>query len=181
MSKPNAHRVTLSDVARLAGVSSQTVSRVVNNHPYVSSATRRRVEEAIRQLDYRPNRAARSLATQRTCMLGIISFGINHYGPAQMMTNIEQMAKTKGYGVSFSTVRDMSSAELRRAMEALGGRLVDGVVFITPVTGVRRSDLAALCGDIPFVQIDTELSAQVPSVVIDQHYGSRLATQHLID
>ncbi len=181
MTKSPAHRVTLSDVARLVGVSSQTVSRVVNNHPYVSEATRQRVQEAIRELDYRPNRAARSLATRRTCMLGIISFGIHHYGPAQMMNNIEQTAKTKGYGVSFSTVDTLTPDELHRAMAALGERSVDGIVFITPVTGICHNDLTDLCSGIPFVQIDTELSAQVPSVVIDQHYGSHLATQHLID
>jgi DNA-binding LacI/PurR family transcriptional regulator len=174
-------RITLGDVAELAGVSSQTVSRVVNDHPYVSEDTRRRVLDAIRQLDYRPNRAARSLATQRSCMVGIITYGMIHYGPAQMMSNVEQTAKARGYGVSFSSVSSMSPDAIREALDSLGGREVDGLVLITPILGVSYADLTRICGGIPFVQIDTELAAQVPSVVIDQRYGGQLATQHLID
>jgi LacI family transcriptional regulator len=174
-------RITLGDVARRAGVSSQTVSRVVNRHPYVSEETRRRVLDTIRALDYRPNRAARSLATQRTCMLGIITYGINHYGPAQMVSNVERTAKARGYGVSFSTINTVSREDVRDAIETLGGRAVDGLVLITPVLGLSHDDLAQLCGDVPFVQIDTEMAARVPSVIIDQRYGSQLATQHLID
>ena len=177
----NNKRVTLDDVAQAVGVSSQTVSRVVNDHPYVSDDTRRRVQEAIRRLGYRPNRAARSLATQRTCMLGIVTFGVDHYGPAQMLTHVEQMARARGYGVTLSTVRALTPLEIRMAIDALGSNIVDGLVLITPVTGLSAADMVALCGHIPFVQIDTELGAKVPSVVIDQRYGSRLVTQYLID
>jgi LacI family transcriptional regulator len=181
MAEPDIKRVTLEDVARLTGVSSQTVSRVVNGHPYVSDVTRRRVQDAIRKLGYRPNRAARSLATQRTCMLGIVTFGIDHYGPAQMVTHVEQTARARGYGVTLSTVRVLTPHEIRVAIDALGGSVVDGLVLITPVTGLSGADMTALCANIPFVQIDTELGAKVPSVVIDQRFGSRLATQYLID
>ncbi len=174
-------RITLSDVAALAGVSSQTVSRVVNNHPYVSDETRRRVLDAIRQLDYYPNRAARSLATQRSCILGIITYGMSHYGPAQMMCNVEQTAKARGYSVSFTSVSSITPESIRDALENLGGREVDGLVLITPVLGVSYTDLARICTGVPFVQVDIELAAQVPSVVIDQKYGTQLAIQHLID
>ncbi len=181
MAGNDSKRVTLDDVAQAVGVSSQTVSRVVNDHPYVSDDTRRRVQEAIRKLGYRPNRAARSLATHRTCMLGIVTFGIDHYGPAQMVTHVEQTARARGYGVTLSTIRELTPHEIRVAIDALGGSAVDGLVLITPVTGLSAADMVALCGHIPFVQIDTELGAKVPSVVIDQRFGSRLATQHLID
>lgn len=181
MAKPDKKRVTINDVARLAGVSSQTVSRVVNNHPYVSEDTRRRVQHAIHELDYHPNRAARSLVTQRTHMLGIISFGMHYYGPAQMVNNIEQAAQKRGYGLSFSTVTTLTLDNLSRAMEVLGARSVDGLVFITPVVGVSHSDLARMCRGVPFVQIDTQRLSHSPSVVIDQYYGMQLATQHLID
>ncbi len=177
----NNKRVTLDDVAHAVGVSSQTVSRVVNDHPYVSDDTRRRVQDAIRRLGYRPNRAARSLVTQRTCMLGIVTFGVDHYGPVQMVTHVEQTARARGYGVTLSTVRVLTAHEIRTAIDALGSSVVDGLVLITPVTGLSGADMVALCGSIPFVQIDTELGAKVPSVVIDQHYGSRLVTQYLID
>lgn len=174
-------RITLHDVARLSGVSSQTVSRVVNNYPYVSEDTRRRVLDAIQQLDYRPNRAARSLATRRSCMLGIVSFGISYYGPAQMMANIEQAAKLRGYSLAFSAINRVALDEMREAIDNLSDLSVDGLVLITPTTGIDVRELVGLCEGVPFVQIDTDPAARVPSVVIDQRYGSRLATQHLID
>lgn len=174
-------RITLDDVAQRAGVSSQTVSRVVNNHPYVSDDTRRRVMDAIRALDYRPNRAARSLATQRSNMLGIITFGINFYGPAQMLMHAEQAATARGYGVSFAIAGQMTADALRAALDEIGGRAVDGLLLITPTLGVSYDELTKLCGGVPFIQVDTELAAQTPSVVIDQAHGGRLATQHLLD
>lgn len=181
MLKSDTGNITLADVARLAGVSAQTVSRVVNNHPYVSDGTRRRVQEAIERLGYRPNRAARSLATQRSSMLGIISFGSTHYGPAQMVNQIEQAAHAQGYGVTLKAIASMTPLDLRRAIDDLGDRAVDGLVFITPVVGVGHAALAQVCGGVPYVQIDTESGANVPSVSIDQQVGGRLAAQHLID
>lgn len=181
MNKSDHKRITLSDVAVLAGVSSQTVSRVVNNHPYVSEDTRRRVLTAIRKLNYSPNRAARSLATRRSCTLGVVSIDISFYGPAQMVTNIEQTAKRRGYTVSLATVESMSLEAVRQAVIDVGGDALDGLLLIAPVVGVSYEDLARACGPVPFVQIDIELSAKVPSVVIDQRYGSHLVTQHLID
>lgn len=181
MLSPDSKRVTLQDVARAAGVSSQTVSRVVNNHRYVSEETRRRVEQAIRKLNYRPNYAARSLATRRSSTLGILSIDINFYGPAQMVTHIEATAKKRGYNVNLTMVSEMSTGEIYDAIESLGNRSVDGLLFIMPVLGVGHADLQEICCDVPFVQIDIELGAHVPSVVIDQRYGSQLVTQHLID
>lgn len=181
MNKSNHKRITLNDVALLAGVSSQTVSRVVNNHPYVSEETRRRVLTAIRKLNYSPNRAARSLATRRSCTLGVVSFDIAFYGPAQMVMNIEQTAKRRGYTVSLATTDSMTLEEVRQAVIDVGGDALDGLLLIAPVIGVSYEDLARVCGPVPFVQIDIELSAKVPSVVIDQRYGSHLVTQHLID
>jgi LacI family transcriptional regulator len=181
MNSSESRRATLQDVAQAAGVSSQTVSRVVNNHPYVSERTRRRVLDVIRKLDYRPNRAARSLATQQSHMLGIISYGFPFYGPAQMMRYIEQTARLRGYGVSFSSANDLSLAEIANALHNLGDHAVDGLILITPVIGLTYPDLIKLCGGIPVVLVDAELGSPVPSVVIDQRQGSRLATQYLLD
>jgi DNA-binding LacI/PurR family transcriptional regulator len=181
MTSSEPKRVTLGDVARLADVSAQTVSRVVNQHPYVSDDTRQRVIDAIHQLDYRPNRAARSLVTQRSCVVGIITFGIPNYGPAQMLTHVERVAKARGYGVGFAAITHMSSDEIRDAITNLGDHAIDGLVILTPTEGVSYDELTRVCGGIPFVQIDVEPGAQTPSVIIDQWYGSQLATQHLID
>lgn len=174
-------RITLNDVALLAGVSSQTVSRVVNNHPYVSEETRRRVLTAISKLNYHPNRAARSLATRRSCTLGVVSYDIAFYGPAQMVMNIERTAKRRGYTVSLATIDSMTLDDVRQAVLDVGGDAMDGLLFIAPVVGVTYDDLVRVAETVPFVQIDTALSAKVPSVVIDQRHGSQLATRHLID
>jgi LacI family transcriptional regulator len=181
MPKPDPKRVTLDDVASAAGVSSQTVSRVVNNHPYVTEETRQKVMAIIREMDYRPNRAARSLATQQTRMLGVITYGLQHYGPTQMMWHAEQMARLRGYGVSFTTLNTISQKDFRAAFDSLGHHAVDGLVIIAPIGGLNCDDLEMLCGGLPFVQIDAEQGATISSVVIDQRYGSRMITQYLLD
>lgn len=175
-------RVTLEDVARLAQVSAQTVSRVVNDHPYVSHDTRRRVMDAIQRLDYRPNRAARNLVTNRSCMLGIIMYGIPHYGPAQMLAYIERVAKARGYGVGFASMNQMSLEDIRGAISNLGDHSVDGLLLVTPTVGVSYEELARVVGGgVPFVQIDVEPGSQSPSVIIDQWHGGQQLTQYLID
>lgn len=172
-------RATLHDVAQLAGVSHQTVSRVVNRHPSVAAATRSRVLEAIRELDYAPNRVAQSLATRRTKTVGIIGYGTTHYGPAQMVAHIEGGLKAKGYGLVYATVADLGVDVLREQIAALRNQLVDGLVLVTPVGGGHLAETSDLI-HLPFVMIDPMLGEQVPSVVIHQRYGARLATEHLI-
>ncbi len=176
-----SRRVTLNDVARQSGVSYQTVSRVVNNHPYVAEATRQRVLKVIQELGYYPNKAAKSLATQRSHTIAIISYGMAYYGPSQMLINIESAAKNAGYDLIFSMVSHPTSEDFRAAFDSLAGWQVDGVVAITPVTGCSSDELHSLLGDTPLVQIDTCLGQNAPSIVIDQGYGSALITRHLLE
>lgn len=174
-------RVTLYDVARQADVSYQTVSRVINNHPNVAPETRQRILQIIERLGYRPSHTARSLATQRSCTLGIVTFGVSYYGPSQMMLNVERAAKVRGYSLRLSTILDATLDELREAIGGMRDQLVDGLIMIMPTQGIAYDDLLGACGEIPFVQTDTEYAPDVPSVVIDQRGGSRMATQHLLD
>ncbi len=176
-----SRRVTLHDVAEQAGVSYQTVSRVINESPHVSEVTRRRVLEAIQALNYQPNHAARSLVTQRSNLLEVITFGGHHYGPSQMVIHIEKAARKLGYNLILTNIAEMSLQEIQGAIATLSGRLVEGIIIITPVVGVDYAELAALCNRIPFVMIDTQLGSSTPSVVINQQYGSQVVTQHLID
>ncbi|MBN2472417.1 MAG: LacI family DNA-binding transcriptional regulator [Anaerolineae bacterium] len=176
-----SRRVTLNDVARRSGVSYQTVSRVINNHPYVAEATRQRVLEVIQELGYYPNKAAKSLATQRSHTIAILSYGMAYYGPSQMLINIESAAKEAGYDLIFSMISEPTPENFRDAFDSLAGWQVDGVVAITPVTGCSSDELQSLLGDTPLVQIDTCLGQDAPSVVIDQGYGSALITRHLIE
>ena len=82
---PPPRAAVMADVARLAGVSQQTVSRVLNDSPHVRAATRERVEDAVRKLGYRPNRVARALVTGRSRTLGVVSFDTTLFGPASTL------------------------------------------------------------------------------------------------
>lgn len=172
--------ITLNDVARRAGVSYQTVSRVINDHPNVAEVTRKRVLRAIRELGYRPNRAARSLVTRRSQTVGIISYGTRYYGPAQMLVNIEAALRAKGYGLTLATVEALSREALEQATRELLDHNVDGLVMITPLADIDMPGVVALCAGTPFVMIDVDPGERIPSVAIDQRLGARLAAEHLI-
>src|SRR4051794_32423335 len=90
----------MSDVAALAGVSHQTVSRVLNGAPNVRAATRERVLVAMRKLDYRPNLSARALVTGRSRTLGVVTFDTTFYGPASTLVGVERAAHAEGWFVS---------------------------------------------------------------------------------
>ncbi len=176
----SGRKPTLHDVADLAGVSYQTVSRVVNRHPSVAKPTRARVLRAIESLDYSPNRVAQSLVTRRSNSVGILSSGTQYYGPAQMLSNIEAALKAEGYGLVYAAVDDVAEDELERRIAAMRGQLVDGLVLITPIEAYRVDEIAARI-HMPFVMIDVNLGERVASVVIDQRHGGMLATSHLLE
>src|SRR6187401_3447471 len=98
----------MSDVGRLAGVSHQTVSRVINGSRHVRPETRQRVLDAMRELDYRPNSVARALVTGRSNTLGVVTFDTTLYGPASTLLGIEQAAHDAEYAVSISSVRSLN-------------------------------------------------------------------------
>lgn len=177
----SAKQATMVDVARRAGVSYQTVSRVINEHPSVAPKTRERVLAAIAELDYHPNVAARNLVTRRSRTVGIVSYGTSYFGPGQMLTNIEASLRERAYGLMLSTLSELGSEQLRAATHELRSRSVDGIVMITPMLEIDVAAIPTLCGNVPFVLIDVALGVQAPSVVIDQRYGGVLATRHLLE
>lgn len=174
-------RVTIHDVARHAGVSHQTVSRVINEHLSVAPSTRQKVLEAIETLKYQPNQAARSLVTQRSGTLGIVSFGLTYYGPAQMVVNIERAARLRGYGVALTSIPELSEGEIERGLLELRKQSVDGFLLVAPLRGVNTERIRSLCGHTPFVLLDAAETGGTPGVTIDQMSGGRLAAQHLLD
>jgi DNA-binding LacI/PurR family transcriptional regulator len=181
MRHSRAGSITLNDVAEDAGVSYQTVSRVINGHPHVAQETRERVVASIRKLDYRPNLMARGLVTRRSNTIGIVSFGSTYYGPAQMVANIDRSIREQGFRFTPTTISEMTLESLATAVQDLRERSVDGIVMITPILDINLEQVRSLCADTPFVMIDIALGAQLPSVVIDQRYGGRLATDHLFE
>ena len=171
---------TLDDVAARCGVSYQTVSRVVNGSPLVAEKTRVRVLKAIADLNYRPNLAARRLATRRSSLIGMIGSHMTYYGPAQVMVSIEETAKRQGYNLIFSGVENPGETELLAAIDDLCEQQVDGLVI-----GVRfEAWIAAVhehCQGVPFVTVGNRVADDIPAVVVDEFHGVRLATRHLLE
>lgn len=172
---------TLQDVAKECGVSYQTVSRVINNHPHVAPATRKRVLASIRELGYTPNKAARSLAARYSTTIGVISFGTKHYGPAQMAMHSERAARNQGYDVIFTCVDSLDEEEVCQAAGNLRGRGVDGILVITPLVNPDLWQDPSLGSGLPTVMIDIDRGVEIPSVVVDQFRGGQLAAKHLIE
>src|SRR5689334_9904715 len=107
----------MSDVAAHAGVSHQTVSRVINGQPNVAAATRKKVLEAIAELGYRPNSAARALVTGSSRTLGLAIANISQYGPAQTMLGLERAAREAGYFLTVSVLDDDTAGDMIEAVE----------------------------------------------------------------
>jgi len=169
----------MADVARRAGVSQQTVSRVLNGHPNVSPATKADVLAAIRDLGYRPNVAARTLVTGKTNVLGVISFDTTLYGPASMLYGIERAAHPD-YVVAIASLPAFDRRSLTGAIERFLGQAVAGIIVIAPQSDAAET-LAGLAARVPLVAVGCCATASVPSVKIDNLAGAATATSHLLD
>src|SRR4051812_9944982 len=166
------HSPTMADVALLAGVSHQTVSRVLNDQPNVRAETRARILDAIRELDYRPNSAARTLVTRRSQTLGVVSFDTTLYGPASMLYGIEQAARSAGYFVSIASLRSLDGRSVQEAVDRLRDQAVEGVLVIAPQTSAVGA-LAQVRSVVPVVAVGSGAQARVPGVAVDNEGGAR--------
>lgn len=180
--RPNTERrqPVMADVARLAGVSHQTVSRVLNDHPNVRAETRTRVMRAIDQLGYRRNLVARALVTKHSRTLGVVSFDTTLYGPASTVYGIEQAARDAGYFVSIVSLRTIDRAGVNDAIGYLAEQGVDGIVVVAPQRSAARA-LDDLPAGMPAVAVEGWHQGDVSVVSVDQIEGARLATSHLLD
>jgi DNA-binding LacI/PurR family transcriptional regulator len=168
------------DVARLAGVSQQTVSRLVNGDTNMRPEIRERVEAAIRQLQYRRNTAARALATNRTMDLGVISFGLAQYGPSVALFGIADEARKAGYATSLVTLEEVGVDNIRRGLDHLVADSVDGIIVLAPVRSAMTA-LSALSTAVPLVVFAPGADEGIANVAVDEVLGARLATRHLLD
>jgi DNA-binding LacI/PurR family transcriptional regulator len=170
----------MADVAKLAGVSHQTVSRVVNGSAHVRPETRRRVVAAMGELDYRPNPAARALVTGRSRTLGVVSFDTTLYGPASTLYAIEQAAHAAGYFITIVSLTMLDRVSVLGAVERLRVQGVDGVLVITPQEGAADA-LVNLPAGVPVVAVEAGRPNSVPLVAVDQFAGAASATRLLLD
>jgi DNA-binding LacI/PurR family transcriptional regulator len=168
----------MTDVAQLAGVSHQTVSRVVNDHPNVRPRTRETVLAAISQLGYRPNAAARTLVTRRTHTLGVISFDTTLYGPASMLYGIERAAQDT-YFVAIASLPALDRRSVLEAVERFAGQGVEGIIVIAPQTSAVAA-LSHCPEDVPLVAVGCGTHAPLTSVAVDNAEGAALATGYLL-
>lgn len=171
---------SMYDVARLAGVSHQTVSRVINENASVSQSTREKVQAAMTQLNYRPNRAARSLATARTKLLGVLASDTGQFGPASLMHAIEHSSREAGYFAVASSVDGQSRSSIAEGMTQLLELGVEALIVVAPQAAVL--DVAkSLSMNLPMVTIDSSNRMDVFTVAVDNYSGARLAVRHLIE
>jgi len=175
-----SRNANIFDVARLAGVSHQTVSRVLNDLPNVRPVTRARVEQAIAQLNYSPSPAARALVTRRTRTIGLVSPGVLDYGPTSIAMHFNVAARAARYNVETVSSLDADAAGVRSVVEGLLRQRVDAIVLvvvdIAVLEAVRGLDLS-----IPVVAAASTARRSPLIVSIDQYRGARSAVRHLAE
>src|SRR4051812_36273391 len=169
----------MADVAKLAGVSHQTVSRVLNGMPGVRPETRDRVLEVVTELGYRRNLAARLLASSRSQTVGVVTWGTSQFGPANVLLALEAAARQTPYRLETVNVASLSTEAFRDAVDQLLERGVEAMVVIVPHEAILR-EAQSLNLDIPTVVVEGDLSEVPLTVGVDNVQGARLATEHLL-
>lgn len=175
-------RVTITRVAEEAGVSKQTVSRVINDRPDVAPDTRRRVLAIIDQLGYQPNSVARSLKSKRSFALGVVGYGLDYFGPSCTLSGIEQEASELGYTIILHLIRQPETNSVEELLRKMQSRYVDGIIWAVPEIG---DNLAWLEEKTPRPSAPIAFLSREPQpdrfvVAFDNHSGGLMATRHLI-
>jgi LacI family transcriptional regulator len=180
---PHSERVTIKHVAKEAGVSTQTVSRVVNERPDVAPETRKLVLEVIGRLGYHPSELARSLIHRRSFTLGVVTAGLKYIGPNRTLNGITTEAEELGYAILLKELSHFSVEDVQPILRFLLARQVDGILWAVPEVGNNRDWLADGLNDIPVqvIFLTMEPRPGLPVLSIDNYAGGVLATQHLLD
>lgn len=170
---------TMFDVARRAGVSHQTVSRVLNDLTGVAASTRLRVEQAIAELNYTPSPTARAMARRRSGSIGLIQAGRPDYGPSNAALGFNEAAQDAGYTVSHVSMRSLDANSLTQAVHRLALQRAEAIVLIS---GEREGVevLRGIDAGVPLVAVASEDEPGMHRVSMDQYRGAVLATEHLI-
>jgi LacI family transcriptional regulator len=176
-------RLTIREVADAAGVSTQTVSRVLNNRPDVSAETFLRVQRIIADTGYAPNMLARGLIQGRSRTLGVVAYGLEYFGPTRILTGIEQQAAEMGYSMSLNLIHQPEMGGVDGLLTSLSARQVDGIIWAIPEVSTNRTWSHTKGPDFPVpVLLVGGMSGEssLPSIAIDNLAIGRLATEHLL-
>ncbi|HKG53102.1 MAG TPA: LacI family DNA-binding transcriptional regulator [Anaerolineales bacterium] len=178
-----SRQVTISQVAKEAGVSAQTVSRVINNRQEITPETRQRVQDVIKRLGYQPNAIARSLIQRRSHILGVVTSGLEYYGPSHILIGVEQGANQAGLSILLNLIHQPETTDIGSIVNGLVSRQVEGIIWAVPEIDNNRSwfreNLPQL--SIPVIFLSTQPRENLNVVEIDNRYGAFLATQHLLE
>jgi DNA-binding LacI/PurR family transcriptional regulator len=172
--------LSIRDIARLAGVSRQTVSRVLNGERYIKPSTEAQVRKVIEENSWRPNSAARALATSRSKTIGLLVSARSHYGPFTAATAIDEAARARGYAILSATLAREDDAAISEALDAFTAQGVDGVVVIAPQQRAHEA-FQRVAVRVPFVSLHWKDASDRRVAAFDQVAGARLATRHLIE
>lgn len=176
-------RATIKEVASAAGVSTQTVSRVINDRPDVSPETRRHVQEIIDRLGYQPSALARSLIRQRSYTLGVVTAGLKYIGPSRTLSGITRAAEAAGYSLLLKELPHFDANNVVPIFQKLISRHVDGIIWAVPEVGENRNwvNKLSLDLDIPIVYLAMNPQEKISVVSINNYLGGQLATSHLLE
>ncbi len=183
ISSDRKKRVTIKDVAQVAGVSTQTVSRVMNKFSYVSEETRQRVEEVVEQLGYNPSTLARSLIQQRSYTLGVVTSGLKHIGPSRTLNGVADKADELGYMLLMKELDNFEESKIGGVIDSLLARQVDGIIWVAPEIGDNHAWVDARMDKIPVPVIFIAMRPRdgVSSVATDNYQGGVMAMRHLLE
>jgi DNA-binding LacI/PurR family transcriptional regulator len=175
-------QVTISQVAKEAGVSSQTVSRVINNRQEISPETRQHVQDIIKRLGYRPNAIARSLSRQRSHTLGIVTSGLEFYGPSHILVGLEQGANQQGFSVLLNLLHQPENENVAELVNGLISRQVEGIIWAAPEIGNNRAWFREMAHQlaIPVIFLSTQPDKTLHVAEVDNRNGGYMATEHLL-
>lgn len=180
----NHRKVTIKEIANEAGVSTQTVSRVINNRPDVAPATRHKVQSVIDRWHYQPSQVARSLTRGTSNTIGVVISGLPQIGPSKLLTGIEENARTLGFTLTLSLISETREKDINQAINQMLSARVDGLLWASvPREDDDKDKLFHKLSTLPIPVVVNGIQPQpdLSFIEIDNYHGGKIATQHLID
>jgi len=172
--------VTIKDIAKAAGVSHPTVSRALNDHPGISTATRERIKKLAEEMGYVPNASARGLKTSRSRALGVIMRQIDDPFWSEVLDGVDSVLHPAGYSLFIASTH-MERQREKDVVQAMVQRGVDGVILLAPQFSDEQCHMLKNYG-LPIVMVNNEGAGECQYLIFnDDEYGARLVTHYLID